>query len=843
MSSLFKSSSSKSGRRKGVPKASPEEWTREEVGQWLEALGFERYAAVFRPIAGHRLLALARTDLLQLADTSLDADLLSDAIQDLCLRVAGAVPPPRTPPLNASVKESANGDSGNGFGMDDLSASEALAAAATQFGTTPPAGCLVESRQSSTTTGSAFPAGTMPRESPVGHLMRESNGVMDNASMLSELVGAPDGSPALFLHLSKLGISGAGLVEAAQRTPAVGHIIGALWELRDLAAVAHGNRGNCDVLDAFGADVLRSLDFHGKQLMFIDTHALDQLTEVLKRGCDIVDGCGRRGWLPRMATNEKTVDEFKSVQARALLILQEQRLATLPTGKPLAAGEYRDASRSLRRLLKQYGDGSLEKGLRFVASSSAAQSEAISLLAVDRPALKKELAAVESGADLQTLAAADGGLTAGVVGGQPTDPHVIEADVRAREAHTVFNTYDRNRSDALEMGELRACLADMDLLEGKTAWEQETLMDKWLGAADASCNGCVSYQDFVAFLPTVSTNKARQQLRATLGVEVEKELRRAFNEFSSYGTRLAATDMDGSKFFKLVKDSHLLSRGFTSIDCDLIFSKVKQKGSRRINFAQFLTALAAVAEARHLSLAEAVKKVVACGGPTTCATRADYVKFHDDKSTYTGVYARGGPTAIEESKGLATLVDRRATADVRGVKLSGSHESPAPRTPPSAPKHRPRMFHYSDMGGVVDDEELLASFRSFACFGARNVAAMASPARPVATSPACPTLEMDGSRFAKLCRETGLQAGHLNSVGTDIIFSKVKAKGTRKIGFREFLAALPLIAEDRGISVDEVRCVIASGGGPTTNGITHAAAVRFHDDHPTGRTPIKSPAR
>lgn len=80
------------------------------------------------------------------------------------------------------------------------------------------------------------------------------------------------------------------------------------------------------------------------------------------------------------------------------------------------------------------------------------------------------------------------------------------------------------------------------------------------------------------------------------------------------------------------------------------------------------------------------------------------------------------------------------------------------------------MFHFSDVGGVVDDEELLASFTSFACFGARNAAAVTSPARPGSG------VEMDGSRFAKLCRETGLQAGRLNSVGTDIIFSKVKAK-------------------------------------------------------------------
>lgn len=60
----------------------------------------------------------------------------------------------------------------------------------------------------------------------------------------------------------------------------------------------------------------------GKQLVFVDTHALDQLAELLKRGCDIVDGCGRPGWLPRMALNEKTVDEFKYVQATALTILQ-----------------------------------------------------------------------------------------------------------------------------------------------------------------------------------------------------------------------------------------------------------------------------------------------------------------------------------------------------------------------------------------------------------------------------------------------------------------------------------------------------------------------------------------
>lgn len=59
--------------------------------------------------------------------------------------------------------------------------------------------------------------------------------------------------------------------------------------------------------------------------------------------------------------------------------------------------------------------------------------------------------------------------------------------------------------------------------------------------------------------------------------------------------------------------------------------QVKAKGSRRINFGQFVTALAAAAEARNIPLADAVKKVIASGGPATTGTRANYVKFHDDK--------------------------------------------------------------------------------------------------------------------------------------------------------------------------------------------------------------------
>jgi len=63
--------------------------------------------------------------------------------------------------------------------------------------------------------------------------------------------------------------------------------------------------------------------------------------------------------------------------------------------------------------------------------------------------------------------------------------------------------------------------------------------------------------------------------------------------------------------------------------------------------------------------------MLANGGPIYKGTKAEAVKYHDDKNLYTGVYANGGPTNIGGTGGisdLSQLCDRSA-ADVRGKKI------------------------------------------------------------------------------------------------------------------------------------------------------------------------------
>lgn len=143
-------------------------------------------------------------------------------------------------------------------------------------------------------------------------------------------------------------------------------------------------------------------------------------------------------------------------------------------------------------------------------------------------------------------------------------------------------------------------------------------------------------------------------------------LEEVFKGFSQGGP-----DIDGKTFAKMAKDCKILDKNLTATDIDLIFAKVKDKTGRRINFQQFSEGIKQCADKKKISFEELSKKICATGGPVFAGTKTDNVKFHDDKSLYTGVYAQGGPSTVDAGKGnisdISQLCDRTG-ADVRGVK-------------------------------------------------------------------------------------------------------------------------------------------------------------------------------
>eukprot|EP00898_Chlorokybus_atmophyticus_P006461 jgi/Chlat1/6816/Chrsp51S06562 len=176
-------------------------------------------------------------------------------------------------------------------------------------------------------------------------------------------------------------------------------------------------------------------------------------------------------------------------------------------------------------------------------------------------------------------------------------------------------------------------------------------------------------------------------------------LEELFVAFASFGGSKTVNEMDGTKFAKLCKDTGLIDKKFTTTVCarthahaptytttpfvtlpyltlvlrqsaDIIFSKVKAKGERKITYEGFAKALPLIAAEKGGMDVEAMKaKLLAAGGPIANGTKAEAVKFHDDKSLYTGVHAKGGPSTVDNKISLSNLADRSA-ADVRGIKIS-----------------------------------------------------------------------------------------------------------------------------------------------------------------------------
>jgi len=146
-----------------------------------------------------------------------------------------------------------------------------------------------------------------------------------------------------------------------------------------------------------------------------------------------------------------------------------------------------------------------------------------------------------------------------------------------------------------------------------------------------------------------------------------------FLAYSSFGDKNSAGQIDNNMFSKLCKECGIVNKQVTTTDVDITFAKVKPKGLRKLDWAGFNEALALLAQKRfpsankETSLSQLKALISSSKGPQANATKADFVKFHDDKSTYTGVYAKGGPTNVDNTITLSNLLDR-SSADARGVK-------------------------------------------------------------------------------------------------------------------------------------------------------------------------------
>ncbi len=153
-----------------------------------------------------------------------------------------------------------------------------------------------------------------------------------------------------------------------------------------------------------------------------------------------------------------------------------------------------------------------------------------------------------------------------------------------------------------------------------------------------------------------------------------EDLKAVFLQFCRYGDQSNTGKMNGTKFFKFVKDCKLLDSKVTRTRVDMLFAKTKAKGSQTVTLMTFMKMISELADMKFgktdASATDKLLILIAKNGHAKASsgtTKTTKTRFHDDKSGYTGVHKHGGPKIMDSPGITFSRITDRSDANVRGV--------------------------------------------------------------------------------------------------------------------------------------------------------------------------------
>ncbi len=363
------------------------------------------------------------------------------------------------------------------------------------------------------------------------------------------------------------------------------------------------------------------------------------------------------------------------------------------------------------------------------------------------------------------------------------------------------------------------------------------------------------------------------------------------NIFQQYCALSGKSDsgMDSMRFYKFCKEYDLIDGNLlTKSDVDIIYlTHTKNKHVRYLSYTGFNLAITDIAEKKITDFNNLCEYIVSIGrGPNITGTVADHNRFFDDKSTYTGVYNKGGPTIIDRnasasfwsSEGYHNLkadhdnfhqsaaVSRGAMAvkdyqfmlsqkdNVRGIsRASSRHSSPGPssRMSSASSSSMPKSV-YKSRAKITDTESRTNHFRMTSNvikpktdyklnerISDETNASLQHYFYLYSSPPGCKSQNgLDGGRFRKFIMDNKkllLNLKVFKSTEIDILFTKFKDSSISKLTYEGFLCCIQEIALKYKLRISELTKKIDTAGysvGPIRD-YTQLLPNRFYDDEST----------
>ncbi|XP_043844608.1 tubulin polymerization-promoting protein family member 2 [Dromiciops gliroides] len=166
---------------------------------------------------------------------------------------------------------------------------------------------------------------------------------------------------------------------------------------------------------------------------------------------------------------------------------------------------------------------------------------------------------------------------------------------------------------------------------------------------------------------------------------MESEAEKTFHLFAAYGdSSSSGNDLNNKNFAKLCKDCGIIDgKAVTSTDVDIVFSKVKEKNARTINWNQFQVALKELGQKKFKGenpdqILKNMFTLIKDKGPTATGTTKAVAVGGVDRLTDTSKYTGSHKERFDESgkgKGKAGRNDTKENSGyVSGYKGAGTYD-------------------------------------------------------------------------------------------------------------------------------------------------------------------------
>ncbi len=313
--------------------------------------------------------------------------------------------------------------------------------------------------------------------------------------------------------------------------------------------------------------------------------------------------------------------------------------------------------------------------------------------------------------------------------------------------------------------------------------------------------------------------------------------------YTSFGDKTNFELLDSKSFLKFCKESGIVTKTWTVTDVDLAYTKAKGKGEKRIRYDEFCEALIITAAGKYKTAptvddgVKALLRVIMdafqagqlCTSSSTRSDAADAdvsrLQISDsgsgmgsgpsapirrasssgmgssagstfdrlnDESTFTGQYRErfeGDKTTNTTAFiGNTNTKTNEKVDDISQVLRPG--KGPEVLTP-ARKKALTALQAAQSNYPELDHDTLQPVFIRYCMFGDKNNQEL-----------------LDSKNFLKWGKDTGLVSGRLTTTDMDLIYTKVKQKGERRINYSEWCASLYLIADKK--CAGDIQSVVAS---------------------------------